>query len=118
MSDITESAGVDGARAEDEGRCGDMTGTSSVPVPPSLASMLAEAHAEGPESWTARQLFVLPEIAKASGVSREVLGAQLLVALARLCRPDPTSRAVMARSLVRQAAFLDRTALAEVQQEW
>src|SRR4051794_14380722 len=106
---IAESARVDEARAEDEGRCGeeiDEHVERSPPVPPNLRDMVEAARLEGPESWTARQLYALPEVAKASGVSREVLGAQLLVALARLCRPDPTSRAVMARQLVRQAGFL------------
>ena len=92
--------------------------STALPGAPSFSDLLEQARRDDPAMFVTKQIMLVSEIARASGVTRDDLAATFLTASVRLARPDAASRSALARHLLKQVRFLDATALDEAAPEW
>ena len=68
---------------------------------------LESVRQQGPDFYIVRQLHELTAIAQQTGLQRDDVANALIAHAIGLCRPDATSRKILAGLLVRQARQLD-----------
>jgi hypothetical protein len=73
--------------------------------------LVESARQEGGDFYLVRRLHEMTDIAQRSGLERDDVANAMLAHAIGLCRPDPTSRKILAALLVKQARQLDRDAV-------